>query len=86
MIAAIAPDFKLLDVWALPVQGGCDEFASFLEGIESFDPADAESAVVRALFRLRLRLGALFGWAGATKTRPILGCTETTPCFEGIAQ
>jgi len=27
VIAQIAPDFKLLDAWALPVQGGPDEGA-----------------------------------------------------------
>lgn len=78
LIAQVAHDFKLLDVWALPVQGGPDEFASFIEIMASFDPANAESAVVRALFSLRFRLGAWFGWDAATKERPIPGCTETT--------
>src|SRR5207247_10697459 len=58
VIAQIAPEFTLLDAWAVPVQGGRDEFASFLEGMVSFDPANAESAALRALFSLRRRLGA----------------------------
>ena len=78
VIAQIAPDFKLLDVWALPVHGGPDDFVSFLETMTSFDPANAESAASRGLFWVRLRLGALFGWDDATKKRPIPGCAETT--------
>lgn len=77
VIARIAPDFKLLDVWALPVQGGPDEFASFLQAMASLDLA-AGSAATRALVRVRLRLGALFGWDDATKRRSLPGCTETT--------
>ena len=78
VIAQIAPEFTLLDAWAVPVQGGRGEFASFLEGMVSFDPANAESAALRALFSLRRRLGALFGWDDAAKKRPIPGCTEAT--------
>jgi uncharacterized protein DUF2867 len=78
VITQIAPDFKLLDVWALPAQGGPDEFDSLLEIIASFDPATAESAVSRALFSLRFRLGGWFGWDDATTKRPIPGCSEST--------
>lgn len=77
VIARIAPDFKLLDVWALPVQGSPDEFASFLQAMASLDLA-AGSAATRALVRVRLRLGAWFGWDDATKKRSLPGCTETT--------
>ena len=78
VIAEIAPDFTLLDVWALPARGGADEFDSFLEVMASFDPANAESAVSRALFSLRYRLGGWLGWDDVTKKRPIPGCSETT--------
>jgi hypothetical protein len=78
VIGRIAPDFKLLDAWAVPVEGGPDEFDSFLEVMASFDPANAESALSRALFSLRLRLGAWLGLDDTTKKRPIPGCTETT--------
>ena len=78
VIGEIAPDFKLLDVWALPVQGGLHDFHSFLEAMASIDPTDAGSTVSRALFRVRLRLGDWFGWDDATKQRPIPGCSETT--------
>jgi hypothetical protein len=78
VIAQIANDFKLLDAWALPVEGGPDEFDSFLETMTSFDPAKAESVVSRALFWVRFRLGELFGWDDASKIRPIPGCIETS--------
>ena len=78
VIAQIAPDFTLLDVWALPVRGGPDDWDSALELLASFDPDTVECAASRALFRLRFRLGAWFGWDDATKKRPIPGCTETT--------
>ena len=78
VIAQIAPDFTLLDVWALPVRGTAHDRDSALELLASFDPANVECAASRALFRLRFRLGAWFGWDDATKKRPIPGCTETT--------
>jgi hypothetical protein len=77
VIAQIAPDFKLLDAWALPVEGGPDDRDAALELMASFDPANSQSAVTRALFAVRFRVGRLFGWDDA-KERPIPGCTETT--------
>jgi Protein of unknown function (DUF2867) len=59
-IHAIANDFRLEDVWALPTVGGPDDFPRLVALMESFDPAQA-SPVVAALFALRWRLGALFG-------------------------
>lgn len=78
VIGQIARDFELLDVWALPVEGGPDDFDSFLEVMTSIDPTKAESPAARALFAVRLRLGAWFVWDEATGTLPIPGCTETT--------
>jgi hypothetical protein len=78
VIGRIAPDFKLLDAWVVPAEGGPDDFDSFLEVMTSFDPANAESALSRALFSVRHRLGALLGLDDATNERPIPGCTETT--------
>jgi len=78
VIAQIAPDFTLLDVWALPVRGGPDDWDSALELLASFDPDTVECAASRALFWLRFRLGAWFGWDDPAKKRPIPGRTETT--------
>jgi hypothetical protein len=44
----------------------------------SLESAKAESAVTRALFRVRYQLGAWFGWDDAARQLPIPGCTETT--------
>lgn len=77
VISEVAPDFRLLDVWALPVEGERAEFGRVLDVVlTSFDPARA-GGVTRALFAVRNRLGALFGWDDA-KPRPIPGCRETT--------
>lgn len=78
VIAQIAPEFELIDARALPAQGGRDDFGALLEIMASLDGANAESAVTRALFRVRYQLGAWLGWDDAARELPIPGCTETT--------
>lgn len=78
VIAQVAPDFKLLDVWQLPAQGGADEFATLVKIVTSLDPAKGDSRATRALFSLRWRLGAWFRWDDATGKLPVPGRTETT--------
>jgi Protein of unknown function (DUF2867) len=78
VIAQIAPDFELIDAWALPAQGGRDGFDALLKIMAAVDGASAESALTRALFRVRYQLGAWFGWDDAARQLPIPGCTETT--------
>jgi hypothetical protein len=78
VIAQIAPDFELIDAWALPARGGRDGFDALLEIMAAVDGASAESALTRALFRVRYQLGAWFGWDDAARQLPIPGCTETT--------
>jgi hypothetical protein len=78
VIAQVAPDFKLLDVWGLPAQGAPDEFATLLEIMTSLDPAKGDSRATRALFSLRYRLGDWFGWDDATSKLPVPGRTKTT--------
>jgi Protein of unknown function (DUF2867) len=78
VIARIAPDFKLLDVWQLPARGGPDEFATLVEIVTSLDPEKGDSRATRALFSLRWRLGAWFGWDDATGKLPVPGRAETT--------
>jgi hypothetical protein len=60
-IREVVPDFTLEDVWALPVEGGAEEFPALLETIASLDPAESDSRATRALWRLRDLLGAWFG-------------------------
>jgi hypothetical protein len=60
-IREIASDFRLEDVWALPAQGGAGDFQALLEMAASLDPANADSLPARFLWRLRDRLGSLFG-------------------------
>jgi Protein of unknown function (DUF2867) len=60
-IREIVPDFTLEDVWALPVQGGAEDFSILLELVVSLDPAHGESRATRILWQLRDRLGDWFG-------------------------
>ncbi len=78
VIAQIAPDFKLIDAWALPAEGGRDGFDALLNVMAAVDGASAESALTRALFRVRYQMGAWFGWDDAARQLPVPGCTETT--------
>lgn len=68
-IHAIANDFRVEDVWALPTPGGPDDFGRLVALMESFDPAQS-SPVVRVLFAIRWRLG---GWLGLDRTDTGLG-------------
>jgi len=54
------PDFTLEDVWALPVEGGAEDFSALLEMVGSLNPASADSRATRFLWELRDRLGAWF--------------------------
>jgi hypothetical protein len=53
----LVPDFTLEDVWALPVQGGPEDFETLIEVVGSFDPTKAESLPTRFLWGFRDRLG-----------------------------
>ena len=60
-IHEIAPDFTLEDVWALPAQGGPNDFPKLMELVTAMDPAHADSRATRFLWQTRDRLGAWFG-------------------------
>ena len=88
-IRAIVPDFTLEDVWALPAQGGAEDFPAFLKTAFSFNPANADSGATRFLWNLRDRLGSWFGLgrivvsgkgdsAAPAAKLPIPGTSETT--------
>ena len=78
-VAEIAPDFELLDAWDMPATGGADELPDLVAFFRRFDPAkDEGSGPSRALFALRDKLGAWFGWDDESNALPIPGCTETS--------
>jgi hypothetical protein len=70
-IREVAPDFRLEDVWALPARGGVADFATLLEVMASLDPAKGASRATRALFGIRWRVGAWFGWDDPPRPLPI---------------
>ncbi|MEA2125706.1 MAG: hypothetical protein QOI80_2488 [Solirubrobacteraceae bacterium] len=61
-IHELTRDFRLEDVWALPTPGGPDDFPRLVELFASGDPGQDSSLVVRTLFAIRWKLGALLGW------------------------
>ena len=63
-IHELVPDFKLEDVWALPVGGQRADFRKLVEMIRTMDPSDSPSRLANTLWALRWRLGELFGWDG----------------------
>jgi hypothetical protein len=88
-IREIVPDFTLEDVWALPVEGGAEDFPELLEMMGSLSPAQSDSRATHFLWALRDRLGAWFklgriavpagaGADGAKGKLPIPGTSETS--------
>lgn len=82
-IGEIVPDFTLEDVWALPAEGGAEDFQTLLEMMASSDPGNAESLPARLLWRLRDRLGRWLdlgkisvGGDGGARKLPIPGTNE----------
>jgi hypothetical protein len=59
-IHAIANDFRVEDVWAVPTPGRVDDFPRLVALFDGYDPADS-SPVVAALFAIRWRLGRWLG-------------------------
>jgi hypothetical protein len=56
-IREVAPDFTVEDVWALPVDGGAEDFGKLIEMMAAGDPANADSLAARTLWRIRDLLG-----------------------------
>jgi hypothetical protein len=77
-IGEVAPDFRLEDVWALPAEGGADDFARLLEVMSSLDPAKGASLATRALFSIRYRIGGLLGWDDPPDALPVPDNSETS--------
>jgi hypothetical protein len=60
-IHELTRDFRLEDVWELPVPGGAD-FPQLVQRVASADPSQRSPRVARALWTLRWKLGELLGW------------------------
>ena len=78
LIERIAPDFRLMDTWLLPIEGTREDFHAVVGTITSIDPAAAGSAASRALFWIRSKLGSMLGWDDPSKRRTIPGCAEAS--------
>jgi hypothetical protein len=61
-IHELVGDFRLEDVWRLPTPGGPDDFSRLVQMAAALDPTGRSPGVVSALFRIRWKLGELFGW------------------------
>lgn len=78
-IGEVAPDFELIDAWALPAVGTLEEFSDLRKIFAKLSPGtDEGSRLSRALFALRAWLGQRLGWDEKTNTLPIPGCDETS--------
>jgi hypothetical protein len=76
-ITEVAPDFDLIDAWALPAEGELSEFADLRTIFADLDPGtDRASAPSRALFAARHWLGACLGWDEEVNSLPIPGSDE----------
>ena len=62
-IHEVAPDFQVEDVWAFSTPGaGPDDFPAMLSALRAAGGLDKNPPLVRFLFSVRWKLGAVFGW------------------------
>jgi len=61
-IHELTRDFRLEDVWALPVTGGLDDFPRMVQRFASGDPSQSSSCAARTLWAIRWKVGELLGW------------------------
>jgi hypothetical protein len=61
-IHELTRDFRIEDVWELPVWGARDDFPRVVQLASALDPSQSSSFAVRTLFAVRWKLGELFGW------------------------
>jgi hypothetical protein len=61
-IHELTRDFRLEDVWALPVRGTLEDFPVLVEHFAAGQPSESPSRAVRALFAIRWKVGELLGW------------------------
>ena len=85
-IHALAPDFELEDVWALPTPVGPDDFARLVSSSRALDPSQDASCAVRSLFALRWQIGGLLGWDERTTRARLAGAVAARPAAGGPAR
>jgi len=61
-IHELTPDFRLEDVWALPVRGRLEDFPLLVEQFAAGDTSESPSRIARVLFAIRWKLGEWLGW------------------------
>ncbi len=61
-IHEITPDFRVEDVWALPVNSGPEDIRRLVESLVTNDASHRLPVAVRALVAIRWKLGKLTGW------------------------
>lgn len=61
-IHEVAPEFALEDVWELPGEGEREDFGKLVGLVCRMDPGGSGPGVVRLLWAVRWKLGALLGW------------------------
>jgi hypothetical protein len=76
-IHEITADFRLEDVWALPVYGEESEFPELVHGFAAGDPSQGPW-LARALWTIRWKVGELLGW-----DRAETGLGERVPTLRG---
>lgn len=63
-IHELTRDFRVEDVWALPVAGGRDDFPRLVAQLAAADPSRGSSRLSRALWATRRQIGGTLGWDG----------------------
>jgi hypothetical protein len=76
-IHEITPDFRVEDVWALPVRGEESDFPALVRAVAAGDPSQGSSRLARALWATRWKVGELLGW-DETETETELGARVPT--------
>jgi Protein of unknown function (DUF2867) len=77
----VAPDFRLIDAWALPATGSLEDFRDLCQLMAAIELGGGRgSKASRALVTFRRRLGSRMGWddPSVVGTLPIPGCTEVS--------
>lgn len=79
IIDDIVPDFDVEDVWALPVEGGADDFPAVVDLQQSLDFPGSAPLPVRLLWGLRDVLGRAFGLGRISTSADAAGAWPPVP-------